>query len=209
ERRGLFPFSSRAADGRLVNDYDHPIAVRYTINSLLGLSAAATAGLVPADEVEAMTSVFLAGNAARIESVADVGLLLHLLAVSPGEGVASTVGRLDAEIERTRRGRLTMQDLAWATWGLARAARAGDERAGAVGRRTLELVRHDFVEPSSGLPRHSVRRYRRGLVSFGALVYYLRALDEAAAFLGDEAAERDFRAGVGYALRLPGPLGQR
>ena len=60
-------------------------------------------------------------------------------------------------------------------WG----ATAYPENAAAreVAERTFEFIRVLYTTPS-GLPRHSLARYRSHIVSFGSLVYYLRALHE-------------------------------
>ena len=203
EERGLFPFSSRLTPDGIRNDYDHPIAVRYTINSLLGLARAESAGLLDDALVNRITARFLDVHSDRVTSMADVGLMLHLQAERGAEEEIRTWSNtLETLLSRTPLGRLTLQDVAWATWG---AAEAGAEATALRGLRTL---RGEMVERTSMLPRHSVRRYRRRLVSFGGLVYYLRALDTTARLLEDDWAETAFESGVKRALALQGPLGE-
>ena len=55
---------------------------------------------------------------------------------------------------------------------------------------------------------HSLRPYRRNVVSFGSLVYFLRSMHEASTTLGDERAAAAFRAGVERALGFQGPQGE-
>jgi hypothetical protein len=64
------------------------------------------------------------------------------------------------------------------------------------------------VDAETGLPRHTNRRYRRNVVSFGSLVYFLRALHEAAAALGDEQAQAMFDRAVTRVLGFQGPRGE-
>jgi hypothetical protein len=80
EQRALLPFSSRLNGATIVNDYDNPITVRYTINSLLGLLEAARAGdLVREAKVQRLCQAFFAADRLRISLPADHGLatVLH------------------------------------------------------------------------------------------------------------------------------------
>ena len=205
EKRALFSYSARLVDGRFVNDFEHPLALRYTVNTLLGLRRAAPfAGsheLCAAEHVER----FLERQAGRLTSPADRGLLLALLAEGPWEDEARRV--LSGVAEVCGRPGLNVQDVAWLLWGASAATRAGLPGAEAVAGRLLRML-GDFAHVSSGLPRHNATRYRGHVVSFGGLVYYLRALHEAAVTLDDRAADVRFRRGVERALELQGPNGE-
>jgi hypothetical protein len=72
--------------------------------------------------------------------------------------------------------RLDMQELAWMLWGAS--SWATQARARALAQRIFDLIRRRFVHPDSGMPRHSTRRYRAHAVSFGSVVYFLRAMHE-------------------------------
>jgi len=81
-----------------------------------------------------------------------------------------------------------MQEMAWMLWGAT--SWAEDARAQELARRLFDLIRTSFVHPSSGMPRHSVWRYRAHTVSFGSVVYFLRAMHEyGEAFDSSEARE--------------------
>ena len=198
ERSGLFPYSTRLVDGALANDYDHPQAVRYTINSLLGLCEAGRVGAagVTAQQAGELVETFLERALGRVETPADRGLLCLLLvdyvperATLAGELLA----RLAATLERGETAGLNMQDLGWITWGASAASGHGLEPGGDVAKRAFRLVCSELVEPETGLPRHSTRRYRRGVVSFGSLVYFLRACHAYATAFADEEAAGRFR----------------
>lgn len=184
----LYPFSTRRRAGELVNDFDDPQTLRYTITSLVGLSEA-----LPRDEVRPIVERFVAHWLPRLESPADLGLLslLHPPALDRVRALAKRPART-----------LNMQDLAWMLWG---ASANGDE---ATARRLFETILRDFVDPASAMPRHSLRAYRRNVVSFGSLVYFLRATSEYATVFGDERALPLFRRGVERALALQGPQGE-
>jgi hypothetical protein len=212
EPLALFPFSSRLHGGTIVHDYENPIAARYTINTLLGLLEAARSrrlGVSEAD-VHALAEAFLQRDAERVSLPADRGLATLLIAELDGAS-----DRLSTHV-RTLRDVLTanaprsfeMQDLAWILWGAAGAARTGTRGAEDVVRRASGLITSELVDEKSGLPRHTAARHRRNVVSFGALVYFLRAMHEAAQTLGDERAQRLFDAGVARAVALQGPLGE-
>jgi hypothetical protein len=206
--RRLLPFSSRLVADTIVHRYDHPIAVRYTVNSLLGLLAAARASAAgPSEEdVVALVEAFLE-RPERITSPADRGLATLLVStLSPDRAtVAPWVRRLAADV---RLAGLDMQALAWVLWGAAAARRAGAARGADVAHCALERIVGELVDRTSGLPRHSARAYRRNIVSFGSLTYFLRAMHEAADVLHDRRARALFDGGVAHAAGLQGPRGE-
>jgi hypothetical protein len=212
ERDGLFPYSTRLVDGVFVNDYETAGALRYTINSLLGLAEASEAGAGPAkrSDVATMVDTFLERQLPRVEGAGDLGLLA-VLAVEQLE--AEEIAR--NAIDRLRRtvassgSDLDLQSLCWTVWGAAAATRAGIGRAEQLARTTADLVAHRFVDGKTGIPRHNTSRYRRSIVSFGGLTYYLRALHELERTFGEDGPWADaFRLGVERALRLQGPRGE-
>jgi hypothetical protein len=208
----LFPYSTTLVDGRLLNVYDHPQAIRYTVNSLLGLAEAARHGIggVSPDDVGVMTERILADRPGRVEEIADVGLLAVHLAES---GVApdrldAAVSRLD-EALRTRDERLLdLQTLSWVTWGMSGAAARGVAGADRVAQRAAETIAGRFVDAGSVLPRHSTRWYRKSIVSFGSVTYFLRAAYELATVFGEDRWRDRFRAGIAWALQHQGPRGE-
>lgn len=207
-RRALFPFTSWLSDGRIVCDYENPVAVRYTANSLLGLAEAARARELDlgTGDVQSMTRAFL--RPGRIRSPADFGLVA-LLRARLGEPPRSLSGPLrDVRNALEQRPEdLNMQDLAWLLWGGAEIRRTGVGIAADVVALALRRVA-DRLHPATGLPRHSLRRLGRDVVSFGSLTYYLRAMHEAARTLDDRAAHMAFVAGVAHAMSLQGDLGE-
>jgi hypothetical protein len=209
---GLFPFITRLVDGRYVNDYAEPQSVRYTINSLLGLNEAARHGVggVTPDEVGAMTEALLRRGPDRVSGLADIGLLTLLLCELETETVQvdSTVERLETALSATPVPRLDVQSLGWAIWGTAAAARRGVAGADQLARRIASVVEEHFVDPRSRLPRHSTRWYRRSIVSFGSLTYYLRAAHELAVTLEERRWQAAFESGVRHAIAFQGPLGE-
>ena len=207
----LYPYSTQLVQGAFVNDYVHPQTHRYTINSLLGVAEAARAGVSetpPLDEVEARVARFLELHGARLTSPADLGLLLVLLAATDAGEAARTdaLRRVGAAVPRA--GQLAMQDLAWMLWGAVASARAGVREAEGLAERIYQTIAADFVDPRSGMPRHTLNPLRRHVVSFGGIVYFLRALAEYAALTGDEGAEQRFRRGVATTVGFQGAQGE-
>ena len=203
DERGLYSFSATLGpDGELRQDWSHEQTVRYTINSLLGLHAARGAEAMP------LIEAFAARHAADISNPADLGLLA-VLAAECGDDVraASALGgiELSAALPSVR---LNMQDLGWMLWGACACTRAGIDGAEPVARGLLDRMLGEFVHPHTGLPVHSLRPYRRNVVSFGSLVYFLRALHEAGRTLADARAVIRFRQGVERAIALQGPQGE-
>jgi hypothetical protein len=213
EQRAMFPYSTSLVEGRFVNDYDHPQVIRYTINTLLGLNEAARSGRsgLSSNDVATMTEAFLRQNTARIDTCADHGLLALLLSdywdPECGE-LADSLAALDRVLDASPERSLNMQDLAWAIWGASAAARRGVDTAEGIAAAAFDVVRTGFVDPRSGFPRHSTHRYRRGIVSFGSLVYFLRSMDEYAGASGSNEAAQLYENGVRRAIELQGPLGE-
>jgi hypothetical protein len=203
DEQALYSFSATLGPGgALVQDWSHPQTVRYTINSLLGLHAAR--GPAAFSAIEA----FASRHAAHVSSPADLGLLAVLTAECGDDTRAAlALAGIDAAAALPSV-QLHMQDLGWMLWGACacvRAGLAGGERAAQT---VLDRILGEFVHPTTGLPVHSLRPYRRNVVSFGSLVYFLRALHEAASTLGDERAAVRFRSGVEHAIALQGPQGE-
>ncbi len=212
ESRGLFPYSTRLVDGRFSNDYEHPDAIRYTINSLLGLAECARAGGAGPSvaDVSELVSTFLARHEGDVVTCADAGLLTLLLADygdPDAPALDASLARLEAHL-RQPVATHNVQDLAWALWGACGAARARPSSSDRLLQATFESITSNLVVPSSRLPRHSTRRYRRNLVSFGGLVYFLRAMHEYQQATGDEEAGALFERGVRLALDLQGSRGE-
>jgi hypothetical protein len=208
----LFPFSSRLEGSTIVNDYGQPLAVRYTINSLLGLTEAARSPAVDFDEQElsALAAAFRARMEERPALPADRGLstVLGCALDFDRATLRAQVRALGDVLAHSGPATLNMQDVAWILWGAAAARRAGLAEGGDVALRAYQLITSELIDPGTGLPRHSARRYRRNIVSFGALTYFLRAMHEAAAALAEERARDLFDAGVARAIALQGPRGE-
>lgn len=209
---GMFPYSTSVRDGSYVNRFDHPQTARYSINSLLGLQKALRTepGQTDATSVNELTQAFLAAHASEITNPADLGLLLVLLCEAGlSEPLAvETLARVRAAATGASTAKLTMQELAWMLWGSCSAAHAGLADAEATASTLFRIVESEFADPDTGLPRHSTSRYRRGVVSFGAVVYYLRALHEYARLTGERRAVELFAEGVRRIVAIQGEQGE-
>ena len=209
-KRALFSFSSTLDEhGSVVNDFRMPVSLRYTINTYLGL-AEAERHASPIDwlgDVADGVNRFLAQHEHALESNADQGLLLVLLAaIDPSHPAA---GRCLDRIARALSGdgpsRLNMQDLAWMLWGTSSWSQNG--RASGLAERLFDLIRTHFVHAGTRLPRHSVARYRAHTVSFGSIVYFLRAMHEYGEAFDCDAARELFTTGVRRVLAIQGADG--
>jgi len=209
----VFPFSTRLGASGLENTFDHPLTLRYTINTLLGLQRAARSA--------AGDDQFLEGTGARVDrflelhldragNPADLGLLLLLLA--EGEADDTLLGEQVARLGRTLTERplsgLTIQDLSWMLWGASVAARTGAPGAEELARRLFEIVDEEYVNRDSLLARHSSSRYRSRIVSFGGTVYFLRGVHEYASLTGESRPTELFESGVRAMLKIQGPRGE-
>jgi len=207
--RALFPFSTSVGAEGYVNDYGSR-ALRYTINSFLGLQEAARAGRGPHPAwLEGAIDDFLARRLDDVSSPADLGLLLVLLRERPDHpAAAAAVLRLTRLVGSGPGSKLPVQTLAWMQWGLDACASSGSTAAARASDRLFATIMGDYVHEGSLLPRHSSALYRRSVVSFGAIVYFLRAVHEHARRTGDATARAVFRSGVERMLEAQGPQGE-
>ncbi len=205
----LYPFSTAVVDGRYVNDYGSR-SVRYTINSLLGLQEFARAGGQPGEAAVAKrVDEFLAKHLDGITSPADLGLLLVLLRERPDHpATAAAVTRVARIVGDGPGTRLPIQTLSWMQWGLDASAAAGSQTAARVADKLFATISEGYVHERTLLPRHSSTLYRRNVVSFGAIVYFLRAVQEHARRTGDAWARALFRSGVERMIAAQGPQGE-
>ena len=213
EEQGLFPFSTRLQNGSFVNDYAHPHTVRYSINSLLGLRREAQfnpRAQVSVTDVDRMVDRFLDRQYRSVKSPADFGLLTLLLADrGPAPELEHTLrklGELAAAPSALRR--LDIQNLSWILWGATAAAERKLAGGARIAHDVFAVVRDNFVDARSGLATHRRSLYRRGLVSFGSTVYFLRSSYEYARFADDAHAYSLFTEGVQKMIDVQGPLGE-
>jgi hypothetical protein len=210
-RRALFSWRSRMdGQGEVTHDFAAPWSLRYTINTYLGLSEAECAGgpIEWLGPVRSRVEEFLSAWEAEIVNCGDHGLLLVLLAATDRShpAVERSLQRLERAVaQKDAAGRLNMQELAWMLWGAT--SWGTDARAQALARRIFDLIRREFVHPASGMPRHSTRRYRAHAVSFGSVVYFLRAMHEYGDAFENMEARGLFTACVQRVLALQGEDG--
>ena len=210
-RRALFSWRSRLDEhGAAVHDFDTPWALRYTINTYLGLREAERHGgeIEWLGPVGARVGEFLSAWEPEIANCGDHGLLLVLLAAADPShpAVERSLGRIeralaDGDPART----LNAQELSWMLWGAS--AWASQERARELARLIFQTLERGFVHPVTGMPRHSTRRYRAHTVSFGSVVYFLRAMHEHHRVFDSARAGELFDACLARVLALQGEDG--
>ncbi|MGO9761017.1 MAG: hypothetical protein ACLP1Q_07140 [Solirubrobacteraceae bacterium] len=211
QRLALFSWRSRLdADGKVVHDFDAPWSLRYTINTYLGLCEAERHGgpIEWLGPVAARVGEFLSAHETQIANVGDHGLLLVALAATDRShpAVERSLARLERAVAHNdAAARLNMQELAWMLWGAT--SWSADARGQALARRIFDLIRREFVHPVTGMPRHSTRRYREHAVSFGSVVYFLRAMHEYDAACDSAQARALFGACVQRVLAIQGEDG--
>jgi hypothetical protein len=199
--RGLFPYTTRVVGGAYASELDHPAAARYTVNCLLALRRA--------DELEPgrhafpkrwreLTTDFLRRSPEGLDNPGDRGLFLVLAAGETGSpALADAQERAYATLRCLVLGggvaKLNLQEVCWIAWGMVALAQAGHDGAPELVDRLTGLLLSELVDPASALPRHSLSRLRRSTVSFGGIVYFLRALHEIASWSGEARVEAAFR----------------
>lgn len=208
----LFPHSTRQDARGLEHTFEHPHTIRYTINTLLGLQRAARSGCQDRflQSTEGMVDRFVELHLGETIDPASVGLLLLLLAEGGRHEslLGELVGRIGATVQQAPADSLTIQELSWMLWGASAAARVDATGATSLADRLFATMDERFVDPSSLLARHSLSRYRSRIVSFGGIVYFLRATYEYAALTGERRPRRLFESGVEAMLGIQGPRGE-
>lgn len=195
-RRAMFSFStSEGRQGEMINDFAMPHSLRYTINTLLGLSEVERhrGEIGWLGDVGDRVAEFLAKHEHSIQNSGDHGLLLVLLAAANRShpAVDRSLCRLLRVAARPNVARrLNMQELGWMLWGATAWKERRDGQVLAV--RVFDVIRTRFVNQASGMPRHCLRPYRAHIVSFGSIVYFLRAMYEYDRAFGSEVARRLF-----------------
>lgn len=211
--QALFPYSTSLDDHAYRSIYDHPRAIRSTINCFVGLQEAARFSLLDgfSHSLDSMVADFLGRQRQRVAEPADLGLLLLLLAGTPVSRAAtneliSAVATI-AE-DSIRRSRLNAQDVSWMLWGCSASVGAGLANAERPARQLFGLLTEHFAPRPRVLPAHDLRRRRFGIVSFGASTYFLRSIHEYADRFADDDAGTRFAAGAQALLGAQGPFGE-
>jgi hypothetical protein len=135
-------------------------------------------------------------------------LLTVALSERGDDAAERTVRRLAAAVADGKVERLALQEVSWMLWGLCAAARTGVTGSEAAARSLFRVLHGRFLNRDSLLGRHSSNPLRSHVVSFGATVYWLRALYEYASTFDDEYVDALFRFSTWRVMQIQGPLGQ-
>ena len=206
---GQFSYSTRLAGGRYVNDFAHPLRIRYTVNSLAGVQEAQRYHHLGWDLGPALDR-YLELRGAETTNIGDQGLLLHVLAVAGHAQTGAWFTRLAAVAGDPARLRaLNGQEICWLLSGLVTYARlSGTTEARAAARAVYDCLRGSFMNPDTLLPHYNLDWWRKQYTAFGAVVYFFKVLHEYAQAFNDSGAEKIFRDGVTRVLGLQGRQGE-
>ena len=213
EESALFPYTTRMLGKEYHRVFDHPMAIRSTINSLLGLQELSRhwPDHPFLRRTDRNISWFLARHESRVVLPADLGLLLLLLVgseIDPGVANGVLARARDVINDERRCRQMNVQDVCWLLWGSVAAARIGMVDADVAAHLLFRLLTNKLVSPGAVLPSHSARPGRFGVVSFGACAYFLRALYEFGIWSDSRSAMTMFRDGVLAVLKAQGPTGE-
>lgn len=207
---GRFSATTLVIDGRYVNDFSTTLGLRYSVNSLLGLARASGAGYDGWD-VEAALDLFLEQNRGLIQNAGDAGLLLWALTEAHHTEAEAWCGRAVARVEdvMTARTELPLQEICWMLSGLSQyATESGDTRSAGAARDLFKLLRRRYLDADSRLPLHRPAGWRTSIVSFGGIVYFLRALWDFYGLTHDQYALVLFRELTTLVIRQQGLSGE-
>lgn len=205
---GLFSYSTQLVGGSYVNDFQHPLKLRYTINTLLGIQQALQ--FYPLDwELDRLVEQFLRANRAAITNPADCGLTLALLARANDPRQQEFINQIQKILEGSNANNLSAQDLGWMLFGCTNAARIGQRQADKdLADELYRTIRDRLIVPETGLPHFSLTGLRRRCTSFGGVVYILQSLAEYGRAFQNEEAIALFRHGASTVIGLQGAQGE-
>lgn len=208
EEDAIFSYSAREVAGEIVNDFDHPGTLRYTINCLAGLQAAVSRGRVDWP-VGHHLERFLSLHGERVSNPADQGLLLMVLAKA-GHSRADTLFSDMARIvsDPRRLATLDLQDLSWMLTGLtAYTASSGERQARDHCDRLFRFIDRRLLDKRTMLPRYRAAGWRRSFSSFGGIAYFLHACADYSDAFADAYADSIFREATTQVMALQGANG--
>lgn len=207
-RSGLFSYSTRVVGGSYVNDFQHPLKLRYTINTLLGIQQALQ--FYPLDwNLDQLIAQFLQVNRAAITNPADCGLMLALLARTNHPCQPEFHSQIQNILKGKNAGSLSAQELGWMLFGCTTAARLSQHQSDvALADELYQIIRDRLVVPKTGLPRFSLSGARRRCTSFGGVVYVLMSLAEYGNAFQHQPALDLFRHAATTVIGLQGPQGE-
>ena len=209
EEDGLFSFAARETAAGLVNDFQNPGCIRYTINTLAGLQRAVDHGRIHWPVVDTLNR-FLVHHTAEITSPADQGLLLAVLARANHLQTGAWFDRVAANTASSQRlSTFHLQDVSWMLIGLtAYAAETDNAAARAASEKLFRFIDRRFLNKDRMLPYYRLAWWRRRFSSFGGIVYFLCAMSDYAEAFSDTYADVVFRESAAQVMALQGPKGE-
>jgi hypothetical protein len=196
KKLGLFSYSSRMDGDRLVNDFSDPTALRYTINSLLGLWRWSTTSRVEYS-VDELIDTFWNKYSAKVGNPGDAGLLLYLLVQADRSEAEQAYQRVMEHVRGLEQAvSLPLQEVAWLLVGTTAFEAKVKPTGETFSEKLYQIMVNRYVYPGSGWPMHTPGGFRSSFVSFGAVAYFLWALHEYWQLSKDEGALQLWKRGV-------------
>jgi hypothetical protein len=206
---GLFSYSTRIVDGKYQNDFDHPRAQRYSINSLAGIHRMTLAHPGSWDFGKVLER-YLEKHLESVTDAGDKGLLLYVLAECrhPHATRQFDIVKKLAVDEKVYCSQV-LQDACWLLYGLIAYSRNfSDAESRALAKQCYNWLTSRFMNGTSLFPYHKVTGPRKRFVSFGGITYFLKAIYEYASTFDDLSASQLFKDAVGEILLRQGPMGE-
>lgn len=206
EDRAVFSFSTEVQNGEYVNDFNHHLHIRYSINTLLGLQKLSEFYVTDWD-VRGSIHAFLDRQIDHVTNLGDQGLLLYLLARMQHPHLDDYYQRFIGSEKCSYSAAEPVQNLCWRLIGLSECARAGIDGAAKQAEQHFLLLHKHYFCRDSLFVRHNRQPLRGDFVSFGAMVYWLKALHHYSDVTGDAYAQIILKQGVAHLLEKQLPDG--
>jgi hypothetical protein len=208
QERAVFSFSTRIKKGSYVNEFDNPLRIRYTINSLVGLQQAV--GYYDLGwEVPTLIERFIDLHWQNVVNEGDHGLFLYLLASASHDASHRQFARVKAIVDdQNRLMKLNIQDLSWILMGLTKYTRTSQQDVVAnTAEGLFGIIHRHFFNRDSLLPYHDRSLARGFFVSFGYITYFLKAIHEYASVFDDRYVRSIFLEAAKILISLQGEDG--
>lgn len=208
DKRGLFSYSTRLAGKEFINDFSHPGGYRYTINTILALQKAEGWIDHPWNTGQ-LIERYISEHLPNDENIGNRGLLLHILSLAESPVSHRIFQWLNRRLEISQQIlQLPIQDLAWVSFGVTSYAwRVKDQKSRDFAKGLLEIMKTEYLNPRTLLPRHN-QTLRGRFISFGGIVYFLMALQHYARLFEDSKTAELFKNAVRRVIGLQGPDGE-
>ncbi len=192
ENNYLFSFSTKLNKGNYINDFNNELVYRYSINVFLGINK--YNNIFNCKFFETEFDKFLSLHINKIQNIGDKGLLLYALTLAKHE-YSEKILQCLIKLDKKELISCNLQEICWLIIGLTKYFEySKNEELLKILMKYFSILNNYFLDKDSLLPHHwSKFKLRYNFVSFGGIVYFLKALYEYSTVLDDNYSKVIFK----------------